>query len=70
MLPMMAAGLGSILFAITIDDPELNTIRPAQGLQFNQNMSPVDDEDQKPVIAGEGSVNGENYTSFCFTVFK
>ncbi|XP_064641818.1 sorting nexin-29-like isoform X2 [Lineus longissimus] len=60
MLPMMAAGLGSILFAITIDDPELNTIRPAQGLldlPFNHAMAPVHDEDQKPVIAGEAAIN-------------
>ncbi|XP_074647964.1 sorting nexin-29-like isoform X2 [Tubulanus polymorphus] len=53
-LPNMAAGLGSILFAIAIDLEGLNTIRPAQGLDGQFSFSRLGeiepDEDAKPVV--------------------
>ncbi|KAJ8318025.1 hypothetical protein KUTeg_003116 [Tegillarca granosa] len=60
MLPMMAAGLGSILFAIHIDNPDLNTIRRAPPTTIinipNVTKSPPrEDTDPRPVIAGEES---------------
>ena len=57
MLPMMAAGLGSILFAINIDNPDLNTIRPAAGLDAILSSTPPNraftarpEEEPRPVI--------------------
>ncbi|XP_064595668.1 sorting nexin-29-like isoform X2 [Liolophura sinensis] len=54
MLPMMAAGLGSILFAITIDKSELNAIRqaPINVAVPSGGMSRAVEE-PRPVISGE-----------------
>lgn len=61
MLPNMAAGLGSILFAINIDNPDLNTIRrPTKAvniLSVNKSVSHLEEE-PRPVIAGEESPAG------------
>ncbi|KAK6170883.1 hypothetical protein SNE40_019173 [Patella caerulea] len=56
MLPMMAAGLGSILFAITIDRSELNKSSLSQNsVHINTNYQPIikQESEPKPVIAGE-----------------
>ncbi|XP_005108639.1 sorting nexin-29 isoform X2 [Aplysia californica] len=60
MLPNMAAGLGSILFAITVDRPELNKGYTAQNSIHVQNSidsaeTTEKEEDPKPVISGEVS---------------
>ncbi|XP_060063428.1 sorting nexin-29-like [Ylistrum balloti] len=60
MMPMMAAGLGSILFAINIDNADLNNIRkPTTNVitvptALAKSPPRVDDE-PRPVIAGEES---------------
>ncbi|KFM73226.1 Sorting nexin-29, partial [Stegodyphus mimosarum] len=54
MLPMMAAGLGSILFAISIDNPDLNMLRPSssESLSDSTKCSVLNDElEPKPVIS-------------------
>ncbi|PVD37931.1 hypothetical protein C0Q70_00533 [Pomacea canaliculata] len=58
MLPTMAAGLGSILFAITVDRPELNkgyqnTIHVGSCEELS--VSNIDDMEPQPAIAGDGS---------------
>ncbi|KAL4240888.1 Sorting nexin-29 [Mactra antiquata] len=59
MLPMMARGLDSILFAITVDNPELNSVRQVGvtvvniGNSTNSTSMKTDDDDLRPVIAGE-----------------
>ncbi|XP_054716261.1 sorting nexin-29-like [Uloborus diversus] len=51
MLPMMAAGLGSILFAISIDNPDLNAFRPSSTESSVDVKLPVNMElEPKPVI--------------------
>ena len=55
-------GLGSILFAIGIDNSELNTIKPATGLDVILNTpssayAPRNDAEPMPVIAGETSAS-------------
>ncbi|OWF52733.1 sorting nexin-29-like [Mizuhopecten yessoensis] len=60
MMPMMAAGLGSILFAINIDNADLNTVRkPTTNVITVPNAvaksSPTADDEPRPVIAGEES---------------
>lgn len=61
-LPATAAGLGSILFAISIDNENLNRILPATGLvniigssnlPLGSAFVPREEEDQMPVIASE-----------------
>ncbi|XP_060553187.1 sorting nexin-29-like [Ruditapes philippinarum] len=59
MLPMMARGLDSILFAITVDNAELNAVMqtPKQVVVNVGNITaPVlkPEEELRPVIAGEG----------------
>ncbi|KAG8191162.1 hypothetical protein JTE90_016675 [Oedothorax gibbosus] len=55
MLPMMAAGLGSILFAISIDNPDLNMVRTSSSessVDSSKCSPPKDDEfEPKPVIS-------------------
>ncbi|XP_035211143.1 sorting nexin-29-like [Stegodyphus dumicola] len=54
MLPMMAAGLGSILFAISIDNPDLNMLRPSSSESLSDNTkcsAPNDELEPKPVIS-------------------
>ena len=61
MLPNMAAGLGSILFAIKIDNPDLNTIRrPSTAVNIPSSNKLVGrlEEEPRPVIAGEESPAG------------
>lgn len=58
MMPMMAAGLGSILFAIIIDNPDLNAVKKSAFSNVNIPVSsrPVLDKianEPRPVIAGE-----------------
>ncbi|GFR99499.1 sorting nexin-29 [Elysia marginata] len=60
MLPNMAAGLGSILFAITVDRPELNkglTMLNSIHVQNSVDSADVNDEDEepKPVISSNVS---------------
>ncbi|XP_071037773.1 sorting nexin-29 [Parasteatoda tepidariorum] len=55
MLPMMAAGLGSILFAITIDNPDLNYTRPPTATESSNELSkpsfsPKEKFEPRPVI--------------------
>lgn len=60
MLPMMAAGLGSILFAISIDNPDLNLVRTSniESPVENTKYSPPKEEfEPKPVIS-KPSENG------------
>ncbi|GFY50133.1 sorting nexin-29 [Trichonephila inaurata madagascariensis] len=60
MLPMMAAGLGSILFAISIDNPDLNLVRSSsiESPVENSKYSPPKEEfEPKPVIS-KPSENG------------
>ncbi|GFX07525.1 sorting nexin-29 [Trichonephila clavipes] len=60
MLPMMAAGLGSILFAISIDNPDLNLVRTSsiESPVDNSKYSPPREEfEPKPVIS-KPSENG------------
>ena len=66
MLPMMAAGLGSILFAINIDNPDLNTIKPATGLDVilsstppMRSFAPRAEEEPRPVINTDMSPKGK-----------
>ena len=61
MLPNMAAGLGSILFAINVDNPDLNTIRrPSTAVNIPSSNKLVGrlEEEPRPVIAGEESPAG------------
>ncbi|XP_061166125.1 sorting nexin-29-like [Saccostrea echinata] len=58
MMPMMAAGLGSILFAINIDNPDLNAVKRVASSNINIPVTskPVLDKianEPRPVIAGE-----------------
>lgn len=56
MMPMMARGLDSILFAIGIDNADLNTVRQPSSVISTSNVAAVPgkfDEDPRPVIAGE-----------------
>lgn len=57
MLPMMARGLDSILFAITVDNGELNTVRQTPTSVVNVgnlgNVLGKPDVEIRPVIAGE-----------------
>ncbi|XP_048758953.2 sorting nexin-29-like [Ostrea edulis] len=58
MMPMMAAGLGSILFAINVDNVDLNAVKRATSSNVNISISskPVLDtiaNEPRPVIAGE-----------------
>lgn len=57
MLPMMARGLDSILFAIVVDNAELNAVRtvPATNVMLGQMTSSPQkpDSELRPVIAGE-----------------
>ena len=62
---LCSLGLNSILFAISIDNPDLNTIKNATGLDnfFSQDAvkPPVfqrAEEEQRPVIAGDSSPQG------------
>ncbi|KAL5018144.1 hypothetical protein ScPMuIL_003866 [Solemya velum] len=58
MMPMMAAGLGSILFAISIDNPELNSIKQTQNSSMISSVpKPISqpETEPRPVIAGESS---------------
>ncbi|CAL1542831.1 unnamed protein product [Lymnaea stagnalis] len=60
MLPNMAAGLGSILFAITVDRPELNKgYSVANTIHVNHTLEPVEalvkEDEPKPVISGSVS---------------
>ncbi|CAH1795452.1 unnamed protein product [Owenia fusiformis] len=64
MMPVMSAGLGSILFAISIDNPELNTIKPATSfLDSIGNRVPPSTQatdfarkdEPRPVIGGEAT---------------
>lgn len=60
MMPMMAAGLGSILFAINIDNADLNAVRklPTTVITIPGTVSkspPRADDEPRPVIAGEES---------------
>ena len=65
------SGLASILFAISIDNSELNTIKPATGLDllltstppqnYPQNFASRMDEEPRPVIAGDVSPIGKFY---------
>ncbi|KAK7502006.1 hypothetical protein BaRGS_00006758, partial [Batillaria attramentaria] len=62
MLPTMAAGLGSILFAITVDRPELNKayqnpIHVGNGGEVT--ISGTTDDEPRAVIAGDASPTGE-----------
>lgn len=67
MMPMMAAGLGSILFAINIDNPDLNAIKPAAGLDIILSSTPPGklyapriEEEPRPVIPTDMSPKGES----------
>ncbi|GIZ04664.1 sorting nexin-29 [Caerostris extrusa] len=54
MLPMMAAGLGSILFAISIDNPDLNLIRTSNTespIESEKYSPPKEEYEPKPVIS-------------------
>lgn len=58
MMPMMAAGLGSILFAINIDNPDLNAVKKSASSNVNIPVSsrPVLSKlanEPRPVIGGE-----------------
>ncbi|KAK3091396.1 hypothetical protein FSP39_019582 [Pinctada imbricata] len=60
MLPMMSAGLGSILFAINIDNPDLNAVCKTTTTTINipHASKPLVgrmEEEPRPVIAGEES---------------
>lgn len=60
MMPMMAAGLGSILFAINIDNADLNNVRkPTTNVitvpSAIAKSPPRADDEPRPVIAGEES---------------
>nr|XP_022316241.1 sorting nexin-29-like [Crassostrea virginica] len=60
MMPMMAAGLGSILFAINIDNPDLNSVKrsASSNISIPASSRPVLDKianEPRPVIAGEES---------------
>ncbi|XP_013417556.1 sorting nexin-29 [Lingula anatina] len=62
MLPMMAAGLGSILFAINIDNEELNKIRPVSSslpVSTPQPLRSASQDEPKPVLAGDVEVGME-----------
>ena len=59
---MFSPGLGSILFAINIDNPDLNSIKPATGLDNFVTLSTsapspklpyLPEPDPQPVIGGE-----------------
>ncbi|ELU12641.1 hypothetical protein CAPTEDRAFT_218941 [Capitella teleta] len=62
MLPNMAAGLGSILFAISIDNEDLNSVQKASGLDSLLSASAPSSlpqpqkEEPRPVIANHPSV--------------
>ncbi|KAK3608215.1 hypothetical protein CHS0354_039234 [Potamilus streckersoni] len=60
MLPMMARGLDSILFAVTVDKIDLNTVKQHVPYVINAGSAssgPGKQEDElRPVIAGEGSL--------------
>ncbi|CAC5384382.1 SNX29 [Mytilus coruscus] len=61
MLPNMAAGLGSILFAINVDNSDLNTVRrPTTAVNIPNTAKLVGrlEEEPRPVIAGEESPPG------------
>lgn len=57
MMPMMARGLDSILFAISVDNGELNAVRQASSTVINVSnvaVTPPKQEDElRPVIAGD-----------------
>ncbi|KAF8774174.1 sorting nexin-29-like isoform X2 [Argiope bruennichi] len=54
MLPMMAAGLGSILFAISIDNPDLNLVRTSNTespVDSTKYSPPKEEFEPRPVIS-------------------
>ncbi|XP_053392821.1 sorting nexin-29-like isoform X2 [Mercenaria mercenaria] len=63
MLPMMARGLDSILFAITVDNAELNTVLQTPKTVVNVGNLPAStvkpEEELRPVIAGESPPDRE-----------
>ena len=73
-MSIIRTGLGSILFAIGIDNPELNTIKPAAGLDVILNnptpaYAPRADAEPMPVIAGESHASSPQGEYWAIGVF-
>lgn len=58
MLPNMAAGVGSILFAVNIDKPDLNSGIPPRVDKLKSKAEPII---EAPIIASSGRVSNATY---------
>lgn len=58
MLPNMAAGVGSILFAISIDKPDLNSGIPPRVDKLRSKAEPII---EAPIVTSSGRVSNNTY---------